>query len=468
MNEQSSRSLPRTLTGFGVALWIILAPGALSAAPDNGDLTLKEAVDIALKHNPDLRLAANRSRSSEITLRKRQGAFLPNLSIGSSGSHESGKSVDPTSGNYTGSSFTRFSLNASSSLTLFDGFYNSAALGQARENRDAADADFSRARQSITYSVAQQYMQSVMARDFVNVEQENLESQKKLLAQIDAFFKAGRRPVADLYQQQAEIAASEYRFQESERARQVAIITLLQTLGMNTESEVNLAEPPVSAMVERLTEIHKNVNKTGNPTERSDIQAQARRVSAAKQAIRAARSGFFPHLSASAGIGSSYSSAIPGSDIGNQLFDRNLSASVSLNLSVPIFDRGQTRQDVAASRVQLDNEELDLERQRRQANAEIQEARLNWENASRQRVSARTRLKYAKAALESLEDRYRANAATLAEVSQSRAQYREARYNHVSAGYSLLLRGMEILYSRGDGDTLASVVKETESKGEPQ
>ena len=75
-----------------------------------------------------------------------------------------------------------------------------------------------------------------------------------------------------------------------------------------------------------------------------------------------------------------------------------------------------------------------------------------------------------------MEDRYRANAATLSEVSQSQAKYRQARYNRVAARFSLLLRGMEILYSRGDQQTLTTLVTDSTvqtaatpaSKGEKQ
>ena len=469
MNRYQELRIHRALPA---AVLLLLALGGTLAAREPANqmttLTLKEALSIALRQNPDLQLAANRTRSSEIALRKRHNEFLPNLTFSSSGSQQGGKSVDPTSGNYTSSSFTRFSMNVSSSLSIFDGFLNSSSLIKARENRDAAAADFSRTRQTITFSVVQQYVQAITARSFVAVENENMTAQKKLLEQISAFYQAGRRPVADLYQQQAEISASEYRLQESERSQQVAVINLLQSLGMEPDIMVTLAEPPLETMLANLKRIHNRDDSSANEPERPDITAQEKRIAAARQAIRAARSGFFPRLSASAGIGSSYSSSIPESDVGDQLFDRNLSANVTLNLSVPIFDRGQTRQDVAAARVDLNNEELDLESRLRQVTAEMQEARLNWENAARQLTSSGNRLTYSRAALESLEDRYRANAATLSEVSQSRAQYREARYNHVAAEYNLLIRGLEILFSRGDGETLTTIVMDTDSKGENQ
>jgi len=440
-----------------------LMPGnTIGATSPESTLTLKQAVQIALRQNPDLRLAANRSLSSEITLKKQRGVFLPDLNITTSGNRQAGKSVDPVTGDYTASAYTRFNLNASSSLTLFNGFANTANLHQARENRDAATADLDRTRQGIVYTVAQEFLQSLTARSFVAVEKENKQAQANLLQQITAFFKAGRRPVADLYQQQSEIAASDYRLQEAERAHQVAVITLLQSLGMDPNLEVRLTEPPVEKMVARLQEIlDKGIETEGSVLDRADITAQENRVAAARYSVRAARSGYFPRVSASAGLGSSYSSAIPDSDLSDQLLDRNLSANVSLNLSIPLFDRGQTRQEVAAARVQLENQELDLERQRRQAKAEIRQARLNWENAARQLTSAGKQLKYARAALDSVEDRYRANAATLSEVSQSRAQYRQARYNQVAARFSLLLRGMEILYSRGDQQTLTTLVTDS-------
>jgi len=436
---------------------------SLHGAPLSGNtLTLQEAIHIALQQNPDLLLAANRSRSSEITWEKQRGSFLPDLSLSSSGNRQAGKSVDPVSGDYTASAYTRFSLNLSSSLTLFNGFANTSSLHQTRENRDAAQAELSRTRQGVVFSVTNEFVRSLTARSFVSVEKENHKAQENLLKQISAFFEAGRRSVADLYQQQAEIAASEYRLQEAERAYQEAAIALLQSLGRDPGMDILLQEPAVDEMVKSLQVILDDHSASAeNIPDRPDIAAGENRVAAARYAVRAARSGYYPRLSVSAGVGSSYSSAIPGSDLEDQLLDRNLSASISLNLAVPLFDRGLTRQEVAAAKIQLDNEQVTLARRRRQVTAEVRQARLNWESASRQLASANTQLKYAGAALNSVEDRYRASTATLSEVSQSRALYRQARYNHVAARYTLLLRGLEILYSRGDEENLLALVTES-------
>lgn len=427
-------------------------------------LSLPQAIDIALARNPDLLLAENRLRSSDIAWKKQRGVFLPDLNLSSSGSRQAGKSVDPVSGDYTASAYTRFSLNLSSSLTIFNGFANTSNLYQARENRDAARAELSRTHQGIVYSVANEFVRSLTSLSFMSVEMENHTAQSALLEQIRAFYQAGRRPVADLYQQQAEIAASEYRMQEAERAYREAAIVLLQSLGMDPALEVRLQEPPVDQMVMKLRAVLADHSTTeAGIMDRPDIAAQESRVSSARYSVRAARSGYFPRLSASAGVGSSYSSAIPESELEDQLLDRNLSASISLNLAVPLFNRGQTRQEVAAAKIQLDNENINLERLRRQAAPDVRQAELNFESASRQLASANTQLTYALAALKSVEDRYRASAATLTEVSQSRAQYRQARYNHVTARYTLLLRGMEILYSRGDEENLLSLVTESAS-----
>ncbi|MBN1196383.1 MAG: TolC family protein [Candidatus Aminicenantes bacterium] len=451
-----------------IGLFVILGLAGTATASLHGaslpekTLSLQQAIDIALEQNPDLLLAANRSRSTDIAWKKQRGSFLPDLSLSSSGNRQAGKSVDPVSGDYTASAYTRFSLNLSSSLTLFNGFANTSTLYQARENRDAAQAELSRTRQGIAYSVASEFVRSLTSLSFMSVEMENHKAQSALLKQVSAFYQAGRRSVADLYQQQAEIAASEYRLQEAQRSYQEATIALLQSLGMDPGLEVRLKEPPVDRMVMKLRAVLEDPSTAAAEImDRPDLAAQENRVASARYSVRAARSGYYPRLSASAGVGSSYSSAIPGSDLEDQLLDRNLSASISLNLAVPLFDRGQTRQEVAAAKIQLDNEKVNLERQRRQVAAEVRQAELNFESASRQLTSANTQLKYAMAALDSVEDRYRANAATLSEVSQSRALYRQARYNHVASRYTLLLRGLEILYSRGDEESLLALVTES-------
>ncbi len=462
MNRLIDRAFSRKTHLFAGLLLAGLVMGTVpcAALPDS-TLSLETAVKLALAQNPDLQAAQNRFSSSEIAWKKQRNSFLPDLSLSSSGSRQAGKSVDPVSGDYTASAYTRFSINLSSSLTLFNGFANTSTLHQTVANRNAAAADLARARQGIVYSVAQEFIQSLIARSFISVEKENRQAQAELLEQISAFYQAGRRPVADLYQQQAEIAASEYRLEEADRAYQVAVMNLLLTLGMDPDQALRPEEPQVEAIMKRLETLIGETANEADPDTRPDIAAQKNRVLAARHMLRVARSGRYPRLSASAGVGSSYSSSIPESNLEDQLLDRNLSASVSLNLSLPVFDRGQTSLEVAAAKIQVENENLNLRQQQLQAAAEIRQARLNWENASRQLASAQKQLTFARAALNSMQDRYRANAATLTEVSQSRSQYRQASYNHAAARYTRLLRGLEILFSNGDEYNLLKLVSES-------
>ena len=73
-------------------------------------------------------------------------------------------------------------------------------------------------------------------------------------------------------------------------------------------------------------------------------------------------------------IGSDYSSLYQADGFSDQFFDDNPDAAVGLTLSIPIFDRQQTRNQVAQARIRQDDARLSLLQQQLQAETELGQA----------------------------------------------------------------------------------------------
>jgi len=110
------------------------------------------------------------------------------------------------------------------------------------------------------------------------------------------------------------------------------------------------------------------------------IKPQVQRAELAKQSAgldeKIAKAGYFPTLSADAGLSTGYSSFSNESgywsEIGNQL-----SPSAGLSLSIPIFQRKQVKSSVALAKIGLQNAELDEINTKNQLRKEIEQACLD-------------------------------------------------------------------------------------------
>jgi outer membrane protein len=181
---------------------------------------------------------------------------------------------------------------------------------------------------------------------------------------------------------------------------------------------------------------------------RADLAAQRLQVEAAKKQITASQAGYWPALSLSAGAGTSYRS--PGSyDFNDQFYNNNLSGSIGLSLSVPIFDRLSTCNSVAQAKVGLRQAQLGAERLELQTGVEIRQALEDYATAGKAVEVARAQFKYSAQALNNMEERYKVNASTLVELMQARASNLQGSYNLINARYGRLVKGLAVLYYSG-------------------
>jgi outer membrane protein len=303
----------------------------------------------------------------------------------------------------------------------------------------------------------------VTSKKLIEVEKENLEAQRLQLLRIDSFYQAGRRPITDLYQQKAEISRSEYQLLNSKRDYEINKLLLLQTLGLTQDTGFQVSDPGIDNISEEIITIDWNEVLSKALEKRPDVKALYREIEAAQKGIQAAKSGYWPKLSLFAELGSNYNSMTESYDFSNQFFDNNLNATIGLSLSIPIFDKGTTKSNVASAKIQLTNRQLELEKLKNQLNVEVKQAVENYRTAAQQVQVAENQLNYAKAALESVEARYNVQSATILELTQARATYLEASYNQVIAKYNLLVQTIAVVYYTGDSNAMMVLINK---KGE--
>ncbi|MCU0287635.1 MAG: TolC family protein [Acidobacteria bacterium] len=441
---------------FLIVLFLVPGITGIIGAEEVKILTLKKAIDIALDSNINLQRAANQVTLSNIDVNRSKANFLPDLGVSAHATERYSKNYDSLSGKYANEKNGSFNVSASSSLNLFNGFYDTASLQQSKLEFKAADEDAIRTRQIVIFETIQRFILVITAREMIRVENENLEAQQLLLRQIEDFYKSGKRPVTDFYQQNAEIANAEYQLLNAERDYDISKLQLMQTMGLQPGSNYEVEDPGIDALVTNIMLFQHEAELSEALAKRPDIKAQELFVEAARSGIKAAKSGYWPKLSLSLNYGSSYSDSINYLNFSDQLFKSNPSGSLSLSLTIPVFDNSRTRYNVAAANIYLRNQQLEMDRLRQQVALEVQQAIQDYQTAGKQMDVSEKQLKYSKDALNSMQERYNVNAATMVELTQTRARYLQSIYNHVQAKFNLLIRGIAVAFYKGDYNEMIS------------
>lgn len=405
-----------------------------------GPITLPEAIRIALAQNSLVRFARNTTRLDSLSVRQFRNQFLPNLSASSQTSQAFGNG---SSGQNSFSS----SAGVSSGITLFNGRQTINSLREAELNLRASGNDLSRVRQTVVFVVASDFLSLITQQEQVRVQQENLTAQEQELTQLEAFTKAGTRPIGDLYQQQAAVASTRLALANARQATELAKVDLIQELLLDPRGNYTFAAPTPRDTTARPPMFDLDSLITVALARRADVQAELLRVEAAKREILVAKGGRFPVVAASGGYSSGFNSAADGS-FGSQLSQRR-GGSLGVGVTFPILDRGAVSIARQRAQIQLENETLNLRDVEQTVALEVRRAFLAYQAAQEQVVESNAQQRAAALALEAAQARYRAGVSTFVEVALARATLIQAQSLAVNARSNLAFQQALMSYFTG-------------------
>jgi outer membrane protein len=407
-------------------------------------ITLEEAIEIALANNPAVLQAENSARLSELTVEQQQRQLLPSVNLNTGTGYVYGTpgipAQDPT-----------LTAGVTANMQIGNVYSTVANLRQARLNETGSEFNLVRSRQTAVFNVMSNYLALIEAQEQLVVQQKNLEAVEAQERQIEALVAQGRRPISDLYQQQASTASARLSLLQAERGLIVGRMNLIRNLQIDPFGEYEFAVPELGPLTASFASLNLESITQQALAQRPDLRASEVSLSSAEQGVKIAAANRWPSLSIQLGYNSGNFNSTATGDFFNQL-DRGRRGSLSFNLSVPILDftQGVTRE---RANIQLDNARINLENTRLAVTTEVQTAYLDLQLAEQQLQVAEVRLQAADRALEMSQTRYDVNAATLVELTQAQTAQLSAASSLVNARYELVFRSRLMDYYLGNLET---------------
>jgi outer membrane protein len=443
------------LRPFAVLVAALLTASAVTESVGQTQrITFDNAVSIALNRNVELKKASNDVGLQEQLVRREKAAFLPNLNVSSRGSRNWGLTFDQTSFQLVTEASNFMSLNASSSVNLFNGFGDIASLRQAESSLEASNLTYERQQQTVFFSVIQAYLQVILDQERVLIRQEDVAAQQQQLRRIEEFTRVGSRPISDLYQQQANLANSELLLLESERAAQLSQVRLIQVLELEPMGDYEFDAPDR----EELNLDAQSYDLSGLMSTafdlRKDLRALDSNIRGAQEGIRIARSSRYPSLTLTGSGSTSFSSLRldpltrekePFSD---QIRD-NRSGSIGLSLNIPIFNRLLTKTAIEQAQVRFSNLNLDRQNLVQNVSLEVRQSYLDYLTAVKRLDVTAKQLRAARQSEAVERERYDIGASTLVELTQARANLVDAESQRAQAVYQFVFQEKVIEYYLG-------------------
>lgn len=401
-------------------------------------LTLSEAIELALRVQPQVRMAASQVASSRARLVETSSSYFPQLT----------PSLDYTSRRSSyrigGLTATTRSERSETSLALnqlvFDMGKREAGVAAARSSVAASVYSLQNTRQTVVLNVTTAYYELLRRRELLRVQETAVERAKTTYDATKAFAEAGTVRQIDVLQAEADYRNALVQLSVANNDVRLAEVSLRNAIGLDTTETVTAAETTPPWPDETAKPEPVSVFVTRALDNRPDLKRDLALIDADRASARVARINAGPVVEANLTAGYRFDPD-PGSD--NFLL---------ASLSFPLFDGGASRARVRSAEESVKQSQQQLALARQEVHLAVEEAYLSREEA-RQRVSAaRSAVEAAKANYEAASAGYREGVQTVVDVITARAQLVQAETNLVQSLYDYHTADARLKRAVGDND----------------
>ncbi|MGH7559223.1 MAG: TolC family protein [Gemmatimonadota bacterium] len=408
---------------------MLVAAGPLRAQEPR-EVSLDEALAIAIERNPQLDIArADRDAVGADRLGV-WGSFLPSLRLNYGYQHSNVGRLDAIGQSITQTSHT---LQLAGSYDLFTGFRRTSELRSSALQIDAQDAAVRKQEFDTRLQVKEAYYAAMAARDLARVEADRLQRQTDQLAFVREMVARGSATRSDELRSSVDLNNARLAVLTAENAVRQSSFQLAAAIGLEEpvapepEAEFDLEPVPWSreAFVERVVD--------------SSPAATAARLFAdvARVAVTSARSAYLPTLSM--GLGQAWRN--------DEFPPEDNSWSLSLQASYPLFDGFDRESSVSRANAQARAAEAAARSVELDLRAQADDAYGQIDLASAGLALARETVELAREDLRVTEERYRLGLATILDLQSAQIALRQAEVDLVQRrfDYALGLARLESL-----------------------
>ena len=432
-------------------LSFIVLPLSFSTASAQKEWSLRECCDYAVEHNISIKQQQNQCRQKELQLSTAKNSRLPDLSgsLGQNFSFGRGLTAENT---YTNTNTSNTSLQLSTSVPIFTGFQIPNQIKLSQLTLEAATADLEKAKNDIRMQVAKAYVQILYDMEIADVAHRQIEIDSAQVARLQAFVNNGKASEAELSSQKSTLANSRLTATQADNNCRLAILDLTQLLELPSPDGFSIVRPSSESL-----DVLANMGLIGPDAVyaealgvKPEILSQQLKLKGTDHNIKIQQAANYPSLSFSAGLGTNYytTSGFPHDALGKQL-ENNFSQYIGLNLSVPIFNRFQTRNNIRNARIEQETQQLQLENTKKTLYKEIQQVYYNALNAQTKEKSSAEAVQSSKDAFQLVQAKYENGKATITEFNESKNNYLKAESDLVQARYENLYQHALLEFYRG-------------------
>ena len=419
-----------------------------SVFSQNNIWTLEECVQHALENNISILQAKNSLLSSEQDIVSAKGNFLPAVSSNISGGASLGN-IEVFPGEFRDREFYSTSLGVGFSQSVFNGFRNINLLNQSKLSLERNQYELEKLKDDISLNVANAYLNVLFNKENLELAKSQLKFSKFQVQQVTIMVESGSEPMSTLIETQATYSRDIQSLTIAENNQDLALLTLSQLLQLPYDDFdveiIQIDTPSTNLMYDDIAPILNYAMEN-----RNEIKVAERDIELARLGTKISKSAYLPNISMGYGFNASanFSNLTNDDQLLDQLND-NKGHSVNMNVSIPIFNRNQTKAQVKKSKIQEETTNLALDQIKINLESTIQRAFTDAKSALRAFEAAQLSLNSQALAFDNSKERFTLGAINSYDLEQSRIRLLNAESSSINAKYDFIFKTKVLDYYLG-------------------
>jgi outer membrane protein TolC len=392
---------------------------------------LDDCIEVAMKNNPEMRIAEKQLNYSQEAIRGSYSGILPYVSFSTSANrHTQGPSEYYAYGQrFESGDTTSYYYNAGLGVSqnIFDGgkWWNNIKLAKTGYNNTSVERDYTR--QVIIANVTEKFYEVLKAQELLKVYELALENSRQQLSKTEEMFKIGQVAKKDLFKAQVQEGSGRLKVIQQGRNLNNAVLNLNIAMGIEPDSEIEVYEEDYKSPVLIGKEIALELAYGNNRVLRSlELQKESSFLQ-----YKIAKGDRYPALSAS------FSYYRGGSEFSRTYseFDKWWNTSLGVNLSFPLFEGFHRETNIQQKLInyQIYNDRMD--KQKMEIQNQVQELLFALETYRDMLEINELTIQSAEEDLRLAQEMYRLNSATLLEVLDAQVALTRSRVDLITTRY---------------------------------
>ena len=409
--------------------------------------SLEDCINYAIENNITVKDAALNKHLAEVDYSAAKSSRLPNLLGSASQSFTNGNSIDPITSNYVTDQIHSTNVGVNSSMTLFQG---SQLNNQIKQNKLLLEQSIFQEeveKNNIILNVLETYLQTLYSKESIAIAENNLSASEKEVSRAKARLDAGTIAMSDYTEAQSQAATNRYNVIASKNDYQQYIIELKQLLEL----------PPSETIVIEAIDEHMNLvtlqlhsldiyDKAVDYL--PEMEASILNIASNEKELDIAKGGFLPTLSLTGSLGSGYTSV--NDNTFSDQFNVNFNQRIGLSLSIPIFNRNQTKAAVQKATINIDKADIQKQSTEKEIYKKVETAYQNAMSAQEQVVAAEASKNASEQSYALAQKKYELGGLSTTDLVISQNTYTNAQQNYLQAKYLNILYYQLLQFYQGN------------------